>query len=133
MNILQHVEYPLREVLLSWKQIGDMLGEVDAMLLPELFNETDQSASERAEGRGRRTLLLHVSPVNLDAHVIVAPGISGMRQGVASKLTSPVPFIQIRGRGSGCASFSRVYVTKSFCALSAKGRTAISSTLTNCS
>ena len=41
--------------------------------------------------------MLHVTPVNLDAHVVVAPGISGMRQGVAPILTSPVPFIPISG------------------------------------
>ena len=64
------------------------------MLLPELFYEANERASERAEGDGRWTLLLHVTPVNLDAHVVVAPGImiSCMRQGVAPLLTSPVPF-----------------------------------------
>ena len=38
---------------------GDMLGEENRMLLPELFYESNQSASERAdsaEGGGRRTL-----------------------------------------------------------------------------
>ena len=79
MKRLQLVEYPLREVLFGWIRIGDMLGEEDAMLLPEVFYETDQRARERAEGCGRRTLILQVSPVNLDAHVIVAPGILGMR------------------------------------------------------
>ena len=65
------------------------------MLLPELFYEANESAGERAEGGGRRTLPLHVSPVNLDAHVVVAPCIPGMRQGVAPMLTSPMPFIPI--------------------------------------
>ena len=37
MKRLQLVEYPLREVLFGWKQIGDMLGEENPMLLPELF------------------------------------------------------------------------------------------------
>ncbi len=39
MNRLQLVEYPFSEV--SWKQIGLMLGEEDAVLLPELVNESD--------------------------------------------------------------------------------------------
>ena len=65
------------------------------MLLPELFYEANKSSSERAEGGGRRTLPLHVSPVNLDAHVVVAPGIFGMRIGVAPILASPCPFIPI--------------------------------------
>ena len=97
MQRLQLVVYPRRDVLFGWKQIGDKLGEEDAMLLPELFYESNQRASERAEGGGRLTLPLHVSPVNLDAHVVVAPGIPGMRQGVAPMLTSPVPFIPISG------------------------------------
>ena len=67
------------------------------MLLPELFYEANERASERAEGDGRCTLLLHVTPVNLDAHVVVAPGISGMRQGVAPILISPVIFIPSSG------------------------------------
>ena len=69
------------------------------MLLPELFYEANERASERAEGGGRWTLPLHVTPVNLDAHVVVAPGISGMRQleGVAPILTSPGIFIPSSG------------------------------------
>ena len=63
------------------------------MLLPEFFYETNKRASERAKGGGRWTLLLHVTPVNLDAHVVVATCISGMRQGVAPILTSPGIFI----------------------------------------
>ena len=53
MNRLQLVKYPLCEVLFTWKQIGDMLDEEDVMLLPEVFYETDQRASERAEVCGR--------------------------------------------------------------------------------
>ena len=90
MNRLQLVVYPLCDVLFGLKQIGGMLGEEKPMLLPEVFYESDQRASERADGCGRRTLTLHVSPVNLDAHVIVAPGIPGMRQGVACVLLGPV-------------------------------------------
>ena len=97
MNRRQLVVYPLYDLLFGWKQIGDMLGEENPMLLPELLYEANESASERAEGGGRRTFPLHVSPVNLDAHDVVAAGISGMRQGVAPILTSPVPFIPISG------------------------------------
>ena len=58
-----------------------MLCEEDAMLLPKLFYEANERASERAEGGGRRTLLLQVTPVNLHAHVVVvAPSIFGMRE-----------------------------------------------------
>ena len=95
MTRLQLVQYPLREVLFVWKQIGDMFGEEDTMLLPEVFYGTDQTASERAEGCGWQTLTFHASQVNLDAHVIVAPGILGMGLAVLSMLTSPVPFIPI--------------------------------------
>ena len=42
------------------------------MLLPKLLYEANERASERAEGDGRCTLLLHVMPVNLNAHVVVA-------------------------------------------------------------
>ena len=63
------------------------------MLLPELFYEANERASKRAEGDGRCTILLHVTPVNFDAHAVVAPGKSGMRQGVAPILTRPVIFI----------------------------------------
>ena len=49
MNRLQLVEYPLLEVLFTGKEIGDKLGEEGAMLLPEVFYETDQRASKRAE------------------------------------------------------------------------------------
>ena len=83
MNQLQLVVYPLSDVLLGWKQIGDILGEENPRLLPELFYEANESASERAEGGGRRT------------HVVVAPGIFGMRIGVAPILASPCPFIPI--------------------------------------
>ena len=76
---LQLVVYPLRHVLLGRKQICGEFFEVDPMFLPELCYEANESASERAEGSGRRTLPLHVSPVNLDAHVVVAAGIFGMR------------------------------------------------------
>ena len=44
MNRLQLVVYPLRDVLLGWKQIGDILGEENPMLLPELFYEANESA-----------------------------------------------------------------------------------------
>ena len=89
MNRLQLVVYPLRHVLLGWKQIGGVLFEENPMFLPELCYEANESASERAEGGGRRTPPLHVSPVNLDAHVIVASGIFGMRIGVVPILASP--------------------------------------------
>ena len=59
------------------------------MFLPELCYEANESASEHAEGGGRRTLPLHVSPVNLNAHVVVAPGIFGMRIVVVPILASP--------------------------------------------
>ena len=65
------------------------------MFYESVFYESNQIASERAEGGRRRTLPLHVSPVNLNAHVVVAPGIPGMRIGVAPMLTSLVPFIPI--------------------------------------
>ena len=99
MNGLQLVEYSLCEVLSHWKQIGDKLGEEVAMLVPKVIYESDQPerASERADSCGRRTLTLHVSPVNPNAHVIVAPGIPGMRQAVASMSISPVPLIPISG------------------------------------
>ena len=45
MNRLQLVVYPLCDVLFRWKQIGDMLGEENPMLLPELFYEANESAS----------------------------------------------------------------------------------------
>ena len=61
MKRLQRVVYPLREVRFGWEQIGDMLGEEDATLLPELFCESNQRASERAEDGGLRTLTLLVS------------------------------------------------------------------------
>ena len=83
MQRLQLVVYPRRDVLFGWKQIGDKLGEEDAMLLPELFYEANQGASERAKDGGRRTILLQLTPVNLHVHVVVAPGIAGMRQEVA--------------------------------------------------
>ena len=67
------------------------------MLLPELFYEANERPSERTEGDGRCTLMLHVTPVNLDAHVVVAAGISGMRQGVVPMLTSPGIFIPSSG------------------------------------
>ena len=63
----------------------------------ELTYETDQSSYECAEGGGRRALSLHVTPVNLRAHVVVAPGISCMRQAVSSVCTGPVTFIPISG------------------------------------
>ena len=47
---LQVVEYPLCEVLSRWEKIGDMLGEEDAMVLPEVIYESEQRASERANG-----------------------------------------------------------------------------------
>ena len=97
MNRLQLVVYPPRDVLLGWKQIGGVLFEENPMFLPELCYEANESASERAEGSGRRTLPLHVSPVNLDAHVVVAPGIPCMCQAIASMRTSPVPSIPISG------------------------------------
>jgi hypothetical protein len=65
------------------------------MLCSNLTYETDQSSSECAEGGGWRTHTLHVTPVNLSAHVVVAPGKSSMRQAVSSEWTSPVPFIPI--------------------------------------
>ena len=71
MNRLHLVVYPLRDVLFGWKQIGDMLGEDNPMLLPELFYETNQRASDRAAGGGRRTLLLHVSPAVLAPHLFL--------------------------------------------------------------
>ena len=46
MNRLQLVVYPLRVVLFGWKQICDMLGEENPMLLPELFYEANESASD---------------------------------------------------------------------------------------
>ena len=95
MNRLQLVVYPLRHVLLGRKQIGGQFFEENPMFLPELCYEANESASERAEGGGRRTLPLHLSPVNLDAHVAVAPGIFGMRIGVAPILASPCPLIPI--------------------------------------
>ena len=67
------------------------------MLLPELFYEANKRPSERTEGDGRCTLMLHVTPVNLDAHVLAAAGISGMRQGVAPILTRPGIFIPNSG------------------------------------
>ena len=135
MNRLQLVVHPLRDVLFGWKQIGDMLGEENPMLLPELFYEANESASERAEGGGPRTLPLHVSPVNLNAHVVVAPGIPGMRIGVAPMLTSLVPFIPI-----SCTRLLQVVAgirhqefLRGVGEGKDKGRTAISFTLTNCS
>ena len=44
MNRLQLVVYPLRDVLFGWKQIGDMLGEENLMLMPELFYEANERA-----------------------------------------------------------------------------------------
>ena len=67
------------------------------MLPPELFYEANKRPRKRTEGGGRCTLMLHVTPVNLDAHVVVAAGISGMRQGVVPILTSPGLFIPSRG------------------------------------
>jgi hypothetical protein len=67
------------------------------MLCPDLTYESDQSASEGAEGRGRRTFALHITPVNFGAHVVVASGILRMRQAISAEVTSPVPFIPIRG------------------------------------
>ncbi len=57
-----------------------MLSEEEAMLRPELTWKTNQSSSERADGGGRRTFTLHVTPANLSAHVVVASGILRMRQ-----------------------------------------------------
>ena len=65
------------------------------MLIPELFNETNECANVGAESDGRRTRLLQVTPVNLLTHIVVAPGISGMCQGPAPILTSPCPFYPI--------------------------------------
>ena len=67
------------------------------MLSPELFNEGNKRPRKRTDGGGRCTLMLHVTPVNLDAHVVVAAGISGMRQGVVPILTSPGIFIPSSG------------------------------------
>ena len=67
------------------------------MLPPELFYEANKRPRKRTEGDGRCTLMLHVTPVNLDAHVVVAVGISGMRQGVVPMLTSPGIFIPSSG------------------------------------
>ena len=67
------------------------------MLCPDLTYESDQSSSEGAEGRGRRTFALHITPVNFGAHVVVASGILRMRQAISAEVTSPVPFIPIRG------------------------------------
>ena len=134
MNRLQRVKYPLCEVLFTWKQIGDMLDEEDVMLLPEVFYETYQRANERAKGCRRRTLTLqvHVSPVDLNAHVIVAPGIlgTGMRQAVSSMITIPVPFIPISSMQllEYIASIRYQHFLRGF----GEGRTATSSTLTNC-
>ncbi len=50
------------------------------MLSPDLTYETQQSSSEGAEGGGQQTFALHVTPVNLCAHVVVASGILRMRQ-----------------------------------------------------
>ena len=98
MKRLFFVKYTLREVLFGWNQIGDKFGEDDAILLPKLFYEANQPerVSERAEGGGRRTLLLQVTPVNLHAHVVVAPGIFGMQRPY-----SPVhvPSYQLAARG----------------------------------
>ncbi len=73
-----------------------MLGEQEAMLSPDLTYETDQSSSEGAEGRGRRTFAIHITPVNLCAHVVVASGIQRMRQAVSAEATSSVHLIAIR-------------------------------------
>ena len=45
------------------------------MLIPELFYETDECAKVGAECDGRRNFLLHVTPINLLTHVVVAPGL----------------------------------------------------------
>ncbi len=39
---LQLVEYHLCDILFSWEQVGFMLGEEEAILLPELTYETDR-------------------------------------------------------------------------------------------
>ena len=67
------------------------------MLIPELFNETNECANVGAESDGRRTLLLQVTPVNLLTHVAVAPGISGMCQGPAPMLKGPCPLKLVSG------------------------------------
>ncbi len=67
------------------------------MVLPELSNQSEQGARERAYGCRRQKQSLHVSPENFDCHVLVAPCISGMRQAVASIRTGPECFIPIIG------------------------------------
>ena len=74
-----------------------MLGEESPMLSPELVNEGNERTRKRTDGGGRWTRMLHVTPVNLDANVVVAAGISGMRQGVVPMLTSPGIFIPSSG------------------------------------
>ena len=65
MKRLHLVVCLLRDELCDRNFIGNRLGEEDAMLIPELFYETNECASEGAKGGGRRTLLLQVTPVNL--------------------------------------------------------------------
>ncbi len=67
------------------------------MLSPDLTYETDQSSSEGAKGGRRLTFALHVAPVNLGVHVVVASGVQRMRQAVTAEGTSLVPLIPIRG------------------------------------
>ena len=93
MNRLQLVMDPLCGVLPRRKPIGGSLGQEVAMLYAEVLYKSGQTAREGADGCGGRTQPLNVTPVILDAHVVVSPGISGMRQAVASLYTGPVSFI----------------------------------------
>jgi hypothetical protein len=107
---LQLVVYPLRDILPRREQVGFMLGEEEAMFRPELTYETNQSSSERANGGGRRTITLHVTPVNLSAHGVVVSCILRMCQAVSSKRTSPVPLVPISGSRESRLSKILAYV-----------------------
>ncbi len=129
MSRLQLVEYPLSDILFSWKQVGFKLEEEEAMFMPEGTYETDQSSSERADGEdGRHSPFMSRQPTSVPMLLLLPVyryytlhALSSIVHADQSPVQCPSYQCAARGCPRSTADSTRVNFTKSFCTLSAKG------------
>ncbi len=122
----------LCDILFSWEQVEFMLGMKEAMLTPKLTYETDQSSTERANGGGwgHSPFMSRQSTSVTVPMLLLLPVYCTCTKHCAC---GPVQCPGYQFAACCCPKNSHAYFTKSCYMSSAKGRTAISFTRTNCS